>query len=122
MDFCKFSAVVKKWQETLRLKLREHFYTVRVSEPWHRLPSEAVDYCIVLSTALRILKIWTQFWANSSRCPCLNRGLDLLTSRGSFQSLSFSDSPNVFLNNIGVFKISLHSVYILRIQSTLKIR
>ena len=42
-DFCRFSAVVKKWQQTLRSKVRKHFYTVSVTEHWHRLPREAVE-------------------------------------------------------------------------------
>jgi len=52
------------------LSIRKHFFTVRVTEHWHRLPREVVE-----SPSFEIFVIWTWSWMTDSRWSCLSRGV-----------------------------------------------
>lgn len=47
----------------------------------------------------------TQSWATNSRCPCLRKGLDRVTSRCPFQSQSFLSFWRSILCKIGIWYI-----------------
>jgi len=51
------------------LKIREHFFTVKVTDQWHRLPNMVVD----LPPWRYPKAIWTWSWVTSFMRPCLSR-------------------------------------------------
>jgi len=51
------------------LNIRKDFFTVQVTQHWHRLPREVVE-----SLSLEILKaVCSWSWATGSQLPCLSR-------------------------------------------------
>lgn len=72
----------------LHMNMRKILFTVRVAEPWHRLPREAVE-----SPSLKIFKtILDAFLRNLLKGSSFSRRLDWMISRGPFQPLCFQDS------------------------------
>ena len=75
-------------QKKLQLKMRKNFFTLRVTEPWHRLPREVVE-----SPSLEIFQtrldavLCSLLWVT-----LLWQGLGWVTHRGPFQPLLFCDS------------------------------
>jgi len=71
------------------LNTRKHFFTVRVAEPWHRLPREVVESPIpadIQKTCRHgpgLLALGVPAWAG---------GLYQVTSRGPFQPQPLCDS------------------------------
>ena len=63
------------------LNIRKNCFTLRVTEPWNRLPREAVG-----SPSLEMFRVtWMRLSAACSRRTCFSRGLDWMVSRGPFQ-------------------------------------
>jgi len=56
MDLCRFSAVVRKWQQLLRSKVRKHLYTASVTEHWHREVVESPSLKTFKSRLDRVLR------------------------------------------------------------------
>ena len=69
-------------QRKLQLKMRKNFFTLRVTEPWHRLPREVVESPSHLDVVLCSL-LWVTL---------LQQGLGWVTHRGPFHPLTFCDS------------------------------
>ena len=93
------------------LNIREHLFTVRVTEHWNRLPREAVE-----SPSLNILKSWWHdrhdSWQLTLGGPAWAGGLDKMTSRRAFQSQPFCDPVIIFLlctSKMSLAPSSLHS-------------
>jgi len=53
------------------LNIRKHFFPVRVTEHWHRLPRKIVS----LHPWRYSKAVWTWSWAAGSGCPHLSRGV-----------------------------------------------
>jgi len=92
----------KPGHRRFRMNTRQHFFTVRVTEQWHRMPREAVD----LPPWKSPKAAWTWSWATCSGWPCLSRRLDQMTSRGLFyrsfcDSVIWVDTPRQFSNSCG---------------------
>ncbi|KAK4830127.1 LOW QUALITY PROTEIN: hypothetical protein QYF61_008554 [Mycteria americana] len=54
----------------LLLNIRKHFFTVRVTKHWHRLPREVLE-----SPSLEIFKSLMDMVLSNWLCPCLSRGV-----------------------------------------------
>jgi len=68
--------------------MRENFFTLRVTEPWNRLPREVVESpsLEIFKTSLDVV-LCSLLWVT-----LLGQGLDWVTQRGPFQPLPCCDS------------------------------
>ena len=82
-------------------QIRKNFFTIWVMKHWPRLPREAVESPPCKSSEAA----WKWSWAPCSGCPCLDRGLEQMSSRGPSPQEVYED-PSEKKHPMGYFSIN----------------